>query len=95
MNPHAGSYCLIIFEIAFVLFHECLLIHFRICLQTEFVSIKSMFQSYSADQQLSEIYNYCTGYTLSSLDADIKSICFDCELKLISCFQFKVYISDY
>lgn len=92
MNPHAGYYCSFMFKIACFLIVKCLLINFRICLQAEFVSIKSMFQSYSGDQQLSEIYNYCTGYTLSSLDSEITSICFDCELKLISCFQFKVFI---
>lgn len=93
MNESTCRYLLIFCLIMLVFLNvKYLSIHFRICLQTEFVSIKSMFESYSGDQQLSEIYNYCTGYTLSSIDSEIKSICFDCELKLISCFQFKVYI---
>ena len=52
--------------------------------------LKSLFESFKEDQELSELYKYCTGIIVLPLDSYTTSICTHCESSLISCFEFRV-----
>lgn len=64
--------------------------NYRICLQTNLDPLKSLFESFKEDQELSELYKYCTGIIVLPLDSYTTSICTNCESSLISCFEFRV-----